>query len=80
MLYRIIQGIFMAAPKALRYLATALYLIKKLCKYLPLMSTTVRPHVPSDKLAAYDAGVAAVQEFCDLLQAINYTGDNLPQP
>ena len=70
----------MVAPRALRYLATAIYLIKKLCKYLPLMSQTVRPHVPPANLAAYDAGVQAVQDFCDLLQTINYTGDNLPQP
>jgi hypothetical protein len=68
----------MPAPKALRYLATALYLIKKLCKYLPLMNETVRPHVPSGNLAAYDQGVIAVQAFCTLLQTIDYSGDNIP--
>lgn len=70
----------MAAPKALRYLATAIALLKKLCKFLPLMNETVRPHVPEANLEAYDNGVAATMALCTLLQTINFTGDNIPQP
>lgn len=69
----------MPAPKALRYLATVIGLLKKLCKFLPLMASTVRPHVPEENLADYDIGVAACMAFCDLLQVINFTGDNIPQ-
>lgn len=59
----------------IRHLATMIAALKLLCKVFPLAATTVRPRIPASNLAAYDAGVAAVNVFCELLLGIDYIGD-----
>ena len=65
------------AIKSIRYLGTIIGLLKALCRYLPLASQTVRTRIPAENLEDYDAGVAAVQLFCDLLLTVDYVGDNV---
>lgn len=64
------------AIKTVRYFASLLNGVKLACKFVPLATVTVRPRIPSDQLATYDAGVAALQSFCDFLQTVDLVGDN----
>lgn len=58
-----------------RYMASLINALKLACKFIPLASATVRPRIPADKLATYDAGTVAVIAFCDFLQTVDLEGD-----
>lgn len=64
------------AIKTVRYMASLLAAVKLVCRIIPLAATTVRPRIPADQLATYDAGVIAIQAFCDFLHTVDLVGDN----
>lgn len=64
------------AIKTVRYMASLLNAVKLACKFIPLANATVRPRIPPDELATYDAGVAAIEAFCTFLQSVDLVGDN----
>ena len=65
------------AIKTVRYFASLLNGVKLACKFVPLAALTVRPRIPAEDLATYDAGVAALQSFCTFLQTVNLEGDGV---
>lgn len=51
-------------------LASTLVAVGKACDFVAKYSGNIRPFVPTEQQAAYDAGVVAILAFCNLLKEV----------
>ncbi|MBX3124919.1 MAG: hypothetical protein KF854_17645 [Nitrospira sp.] len=65
------------AHTPIRGLASYLKFAKLFCKYKDKFANNIRPHVPAEHVAKFDALNLAISAFCEVVNLIDWIGDDI---